>query len=209
MPEPAAAREPLVPHMSEAELALFTDTLEGVRTYLEFGAGGSTAHAIALGIPSIWSVESDPAWLARLAADEGIAAAIAAGRVHLVHGDIGPTEAWGYPAGFGAGTLTALPSATGYHAGIWSRLDPHSIDLVLVDGRYRVATALAAVANCRPDAKICVHDFFTRRDASYAPILEFAEPVASAETLAVLVARPGIDAAALAAAREKYACDLE
>jgi hypothetical protein len=189
--------------MAAAELAVLVDELRGVETYLEFGAGGSTALAVREGIPHIWSIESDRDWIARLRDDPHIAAAIAEGRVHLVHGDLGPTENWGYPAGVKDGTIARMPPVTDYHAGIWAHLVPASIDLVLVDGRYRVASALTAIQNCRPSVRLVIHDFWDRPE--YAPVLDFAEPVKQARTLVVLRPRAGIDPAALAATIADFA----
>ena len=76
-------------------------------------------------------------------------------------------------------------------------------DFVLVDGRYRVACALAAHARLAPGGHLAVHDFWPRPVYQQA-LAPFFEVVGSAGTLALL--RP-VPADGLAEARHAWAAD--
>ena len=56
-------------------------------------------------------------------------------------------------------------------------------DLILVDGRFRVAAALESLPRMRSDAKLVVHDFWNCEQ--YQVILPFFECVDRTDTLAV------------------------
>ncbi len=63
-------------------------------------------------------------------------------------------------------------------------------DLVLVDGRFRVACALQAIVNTMPGVEIMIHDFFARQH--YYDVLHFADIVDCADNLVVLRAKQPI-----------------
>lgn len=172
------------PHMSASEIALFEAQLAGKASLLEFGAGGSTVTA-AQHVSRIVSVDSDPAWLAKVAADPALA-----GRDFTpFHADIGPVGEWGYP--LDEARLRDWPR---YHAAIWRSMTG-SPDAVLIDGRFRVACLLQSLIHCKPDCVLLFHDFTNR--PHYHAVLGHAEIVAQVDTLAVLRARPAIDGKAL------------
>ena len=80
------------------------------------------------------------------------------------------------------------------------------VDLVLVDGRFRVACALAGLARLAPGALVMVHDFWSR--AAYrAPLLRHYDLAGSAGTLALLSPRPAPDPVMLAADLVAHAFD--
>lgn len=140
-------------HASPAEIEALARHMVTARRYLEYGSGGSTRLALACGIAQVTAIETDSAFRDRLAADPDLAPHLASGRLTLVHADIGPTENWGYPI--------AAPSPEQVSALLdWAqRAAP--VDLVLIDGRYRVAATMAAVL-AAPEAMILIHDYATR-----------------------------------------------
>lgn len=176
--------------MSPAEIETLSRLMDRARVYLEFGAGGSTALAAGKGL-SGYSVESDPRWIERMRATPVVADAEAAGRTTLIHADIGPVGAYGAPAdgGTGSGRWSA------YFLDVWGRID-RPADLVLVDGRFRLACATAALI-ALPDALVAIHDVDKpgARRESYRRILEIAETVEQVESLLVVRRRPDWDAA--------------
>jgi hypothetical protein len=143
--------------MSEAEQAGYGSLLRQARIVAEFGMGGSTT--MALGTPSVrhvYSVESDPDWVRAVTEDETVRAGVDAGRATLVHADVGPVKRWGRPKHASSGLLwpryvLAMPPS--YLA---------KADLLLVDGRFRVACAIFSGAAMRAGSVICVHDYAKR-----------------------------------------------
>lgn len=172
------------PHMSASEIALFEAQLAGKASLLEFGCGGSTVTA-ARHVPRIVSVDSDPAWLAKVAADP----ALAGHDFTPFHADIGPVGEWGYP--LDEARLRDWPR---YHAAIWRSMTG-SPDAVLIDGRFRVACLLQSLIHCKPDCVLLFHDFTNR--PHYHVVLGHAEIAQQVDTLAVLRAKPAIDGKAL------------
>jgi hypothetical protein len=176
--------------------------------YLEWGLGGSTAEALRAGARLVVSVEGDAAWIAAARAEPMVAEAEAAGRLRLLHADIGPTGRWGMPV-----DPTTRARWPGYAAAPWPMLAQAGAwpDLVLVDGRFRVACCLAVARACldhpdRPQPRLLLHDFNERRP-HYEPMRLAWEEVAVAATLRVFRLRGGIDAAALDAVAAEHAQD--
>lgn len=172
------------PHMSASEVALFERRLAGKASLLEFGCGGSTLTA-ARHVPRIVSVDSDPAWLAKVAADP----ALAGHDFTPFHADIGPVGEWGYPV-----DESRMRDWPRYHAQIWRHMTG-SPDVVLIDGRFRVACALQSLIHGKPDGLLLFHDFQDRRH--YHVVLKHADIVERVDTLVVLRAKPAIDGKAV------------
>jgi hypothetical protein len=195
---PADAPAPLSakPRMSDAEIACFVEQLRDARHYLEFGCGGSTCVAASVRISMITSVETDAEWIEKCRGFpelEGL-------DVTFHHVDVGPVKKWGYPAK--DRHARKWPS---YYLDVWSKL-ASSPDVVLVDGRWRVACAMQALLRTAPGAKIIIHDFWTR--PHYFAVLNYCDVVAAVDTLAVLKAREVVDwkAAALTVAATAMDC---
>ena len=141
----------LRPAMSDAELAVLRGFLRASERYVEFGAGGSTVLAATLVGRQVIATDSDPAWLDKVRdACRDAATPIAP---ELVHAAIGPTAEWGHPAG--AEHRALWPA---YHEAVWAREGARDADLVLVDGRFRVACALRALLETGADALVAIHD---------------------------------------------------
>lgn len=197
--QPAAPVAALLAAMTPAEQRLLGAAAEGRGAGLEFGCGGSTAVLLGAGIGRLASVDSDPAWLARVAADPGCAEAAATGRLRLIPIDIGPTGDWGWPR-----DGHAMHHWPRYWRDPWEQVG--SVDLVLVDGRFRVACALAALPRLGPGAHLLIHDFWAR-PAYRAPVLRHFDLVGSAGSLALLQPRAPVDAAMLAVDLAGHAFD--
>lgn len=196
MVEPSASSLP--PAMTDAEVGVVRECFSKASSLVEFGSGGSTVLAAgSLSLRRIWSVESDPAWIARLREDAGIAAAEWAGRLHLQAVDIGPVRDYGYPL-----DDSGRASWPRYHEAVWDDPAACEADLVLIDGRFRVACALAAIARCRPHAVLLFHDFWNR--TPYHPVLAFTDWLGSCDSLAILRRKPSFDQAKFDAVRQAY-----
>ncbi|KAA2213767.1 hypothetical protein [Teichococcus oryzae] len=191
MPEAAA---PVIgaPHMSVEELELFRQVLaEGHRRYAEFGTGGSTLEAVRSGFDTVVAVDSDRNWVQALSRHDELRPAIRAGRLSILHGQIGPTGAWGGPVG--TDTMKQWPNYVATQWKAWAERG-ESPDLLFVDGRFRVACALSALLAC-PDAppRLMMHDMLPERLRGYGAVLEFYEAEAKAQSLWVLRPLPRPD----------------
>jgi len=177
----AAPGGPLAPHMTAPEQALFARHLAGAGFLLEFGAGGSTAFAARLGVKRIVSVESDRAWLDKVARQPEMSAVTFV----PVHVNLGPTGPWGYPTD--PAQARTWPR---YHRGVWAGLDA-APDIVLVDGRFRVACALSSLLETAAGTTIVIHDFWSR--AHYRVVLSHLDCVERVDDLGVFRARADLD----------------
>lgn len=134
--------------MTVAETELLRKHIHGCPLLVEYGAGTSTLFALANGVQRIVSVETDPAWLEKLRGDPRIDDP----RLTLIHADVGPVKAWGFP----------LNESDKQRWPAYARLPwpTETQATVLVDGRFRVASALTSALNT--SKPILVHDYFNR-----------------------------------------------
>jgi hypothetical protein len=182
--------------MDPVELALFERVLaSGRRHYAEFGTGGSTLLASRAGFETLVGVESDPEWARKVREDPAIAPLVAAGRASILHADIGPVGAWGSPVD--RGMAERWPR---YLATMWAEWDRRGLfpDLVLVDGRFRVACCLSVAllaAAARQAPLVLLHDVQDARPA-YRRVFDAFHLEEQAGTLCVLSPRQRVSPAA-------------
>ena len=188
----------LKPEMTEAEIGVLRECFSKATSLVEFGCGGSTLLAVrSRSLRRIWSVESDPGWIARLREQPDIVGAEQAGRLHLQGIDIGLVGDYGYPHDH---ALQAnWPS---YYQAVWDDAAAIKTDLVLIDGRFRVACALEALARCPPHTILLFHDVWNR--TPYHPVLAFTDWLGSCDSLAILRRKPTLDVVKLDAVRNAY-----
>jgi hypothetical protein len=187
-----------VPAMRPGEIALLRSVLSGAHSYLEFGAGGSTVFALRQGVGNVVSVESDVAWIERLHADPTAAEAVRDSRLHLLHADIGAISGLGRPVNEDA--RTRWPS---YARAPWPHVQADRLDVVLIDGRFRVACILETALRCSEQTSIVIHDFWNRPD--YHVVLPFLTPRTRNASLGVFGVKAGLDREAAAAVLAAYA----
>ncbi len=170
------------PHMTDREAALFDSLIGRSRHYLEFGCGGSTYAASQRVGRSIVSVDSSTGWLEKVSA--ACAGPECRVKPEMVHVDIGPTGAWGVPTD--AGTRGRWPV---YYESPWTVPGTYESDLVLVDGRFRVACFVKTLMNCRSDAVLMMHDFASR--GHYHAVNQVAREIARVDDLSIFIPLPG------------------
>ncbi len=172
--------------MTQAELDLLHSRMDRSRRFLEFGAGASTVYAAGCtSIERIESVESSAEFIDQQVRPHApVPEAVAAGRLvfHII--DIGTTGEWGSPAD--ARVRHLWPN---YPLSVFARPSEH--DLVLIDGRFRVACTLASILCTPSQCVIMIHDFWNR--PHYHVLLRFLDVQAKADTLAVFSKKPAID----------------
>ncbi len=193
---PAPATKLGKPRMDPEELALFERVLaSGRRHYAEFGTGGSTLLASRAGFETLVGVESDAEWARKVREDPAIAPLVAAGRASILHADIGPVGEWGSPVG-----RSMAERWPRYLATMWAEWDRRGLfpDLVLVDGRFRVACCLSVAllaAATRQAPLVLLHDVQDVRPA-YRRVFDAFHLEEQAGTLCVLSPRQRVSPAA-------------
>lgn len=181
------------PHMSQQEQALLIRHIPPKGNVLEFGCGGSTQLFLESGVVSLYSVDSSIAWLEKLLLNPVI-------RINMKHGvwvplyaDIGPIGEWGKP-------LQQTPDKRwlNYHETCWRDIPSAPFDMVLIDGRFRVACLCQYLLRYGSrNTVIAFHDFWDREQ--YHGVLQFLEVKDRADTLAIFTVKENIDQAPLKA----------
>lgn len=164
--------------MTEKELVLLQKALMQSQNYLEFGSGNSTLMATEIEtIRQITVVESDASfWKEKLLNIPSIKYAVHTKRIKPLLINIGTTGEWGYPIDNSCQKQWPLYSSLAFQ-------EKASYDLVLVDGRFRVACILQVCLNCSSETKIMIHDFFNR--PYYFIVCPFLKLEKRADTLGI------------------------
>jgi len=174
--------------MTQNELSLLESELKRCTCYLEFGSGNSTRMAArTASILRIDSVESDPEFFGReVATDSAVRQAVAGGRLVPHFPYIGKTQDWGHPTDSSCEQL--WPD---YSVGVFA--GHRDWDLVLVDGRFRVACGLSVFLTLPGSTRVLVHDFSWRRQ--YRRLLRYADIVSRVDSFVLLQRRANFDRA--------------
>ncbi|WP_074255735.1 hypothetical protein [Vannielia litorea] len=147
-------------HLNEAYLK--------AQTILEYGSGISTEFAATLPGKTVFSIESDSAWCEALR--HRLPAPADGTHVHLRHVDIGPTGEWGRPTG-----TKHWSEFHTYPLSIWQEPGFQQPDLVLIDGRFRVACFAATCIFAEKPIKLLFDDYYPR--PRYHCVEEMFHPV--------------------------------
>lgn len=176
-----------LPHMETSGLERLIERLETAQCLLEYGAGGSTVLAARLGVSTILSVESDAGFL-EMTFEQ--ARKVNQGAKLVSHPvDIGPTGDWGRPTDRSKVDLWPL-----YCSSIWSRIKADGLDqpdLILVDGRFRVACFLASMAFAKAGTCILFDDYMDR--PHYHVAEKHFEKVGNAGRMAEFIVPEAVD----------------
>ncbi|MFZ1345174.1 hypothetical protein [Thiothrix eikelboomii] len=143
------------PSMPETEAAHLTKAYQGARVILEYGSGGSTRIAAQMPGKYVMSVESDRDWARSLRRE--IAAAVPLSPVIVHHVDIGATAAWG--------RVVDESGWRHYHRypnGIWDEPFFRHPDVVLIDGRFRVACLMTVLLRIQRPVRVLFDDYADR-----------------------------------------------
>ncbi len=176
------------PAMRPRETALLTSLLRQSDRVLEFGAGGSTALAIKMGVGKVTSVESDADWIGRLKLDDALGRALEEERLELLHADVGPVGALGRPS-------EKQESWPNYARRPWPHVGDGKLDVVFIDGRFRVACILETALRVSTATIIAVHDFWNR--PGYHVVLPFLDQIGACESLGLFRVRGDLDVEAV------------
>jgi hypothetical protein len=174
-------------NMTPEERALLQEWSAPCSHIVEFGCGGSTLLFLETTSAVIDSVDNNKDWVERISAEPRPAEAISSGRLKICLVDTGPVGKWGLPT-----DEATRPLWRRYPCAVWNGLRPPAVDLVFVDGRFRVACTLMALLQPGAPATIAFHDFWTRLDR-YSDVLRFLDVRGRAGSLAILTPRQGND----------------
>lgn len=152
------------------------------RTILEYGSGGSTVIAATSGART-FTVESDAAWGHNV--ERWLAGQNLGQNVTLHYADIGPTGRWGKPE---RRRLRHVPRYLRYPHSVWDRPDFEHPDVILVDGRFRVACFLAALDHIRRPTRLLFDDYARR--PGYHLVERFRQPREMLDRMAVFDLEP-------------------
>ncbi len=154
--------------MPDAEAAGLRAAYAGAGVILEYGTGGSTLMAAEMPDKVIFAVESDRYWLSMMRA--WMVAHPGASTVNLHRADVGPTRRWGHPR-----NELRWRQYADYSLGVWDRMDFVHPDVVLIDGRFRVACFLATILRIVRPVTVMFDDYLPR--LKYRAVEEWFEPV--------------------------------
>ena len=157
---------------------LFKKLLEEAKYYGEYGVGSTTIHALKKE-KKIIAVDSSYAWI-----NEVSKSVINSRTTDLKYVNLGKVEDWGYPLGY-----TKKENFKLYRDYIWQKTEKP--DLVMIDGRFRVACFLTSLRYANPKTKIYFDDYLTR--PSYHEVEEFEVPIEETTRAAVFMVNGSYD----------------
>lgn len=157
------------PYFKSKDILMFYKYLDKTTSYFEFGSGGSTYQAaIRNNIKTIYSVESDAEWHNKLKDQLKKYKHIQ----YLFRNLETPGNNWGYP---GKNCSDSKKKAYSNRILQLGEEKKKKIDLILIDGRFRVACALKSF-NVMSDNCVIAFDDFTVRP-HYHIVLDYFDIV--------------------------------
>ena len=169
---------------------LWTLLIGHTTEYAEWGMGKSTTHAVAAGCKRVVSVETSRQWLKTVEASIG-----RTDRFHPIHVDLGPVGAWGRPSSYRERANFDAYFDAPFRVG-------SKPELLLIDGRFRVACWAQAMISAEPQTLIIFDDYVGR--GHYQVVEEISQPIAVAGRQAVFVRPPRPDVSALERLRDEF-----
>lgn len=169
--------------MPSAEEEYLLEAYRAARIILEYGSGGSTKAACQMPGKLIFSVESDLDWTRTLRRE--VAALSPVSPVILEHVDIGATGPWG--------RVRDESGWRRYHAypnQIWDRPYFRHPDLILIDGRFRVACLMTALLRAEKPIRVLFDDYAGRE--AYGLAERVVKPVVRIGRMAEFRIGPGM-----------------
>lgn len=156
----------LYPSLPSVACKYLEEKLKAAKGYLEFGSGGSTLLASKLVKGKIISIESDIDWYNRLRVLFEDNSNI---NLYLVDLLCRPMT-WGHPS------ANCPESMKRKYSQIVKTLDLSDINLVLIDGRFRVACALNIHSLISSDTDVLFDDFEDRLE-DYSIVLNYYDVI--------------------------------
>lgn len=152
------------PWFEKNDESMFYKYLRKSNYYFEFGSGGSTFQASnTINIKKVFSVESDKEWHDKLR----VILSNKCNVVYLYNEMDTKSNSWGHP-----GPYSTEEQQREYSSKIFSILDEtKQLDLILIDGRFRVSCCLKCFNVINDDCVILFDDFLNRKQ--YHIVLDY------------------------------------
>lgn len=168
--------------LQDNDRLLLGELYYNAQSVFEFGLGESTKIAAHVGVPRYAGVDSDPAWVS-------MARNTSLDHFRFTFADVGPLGNWGYP-----NDRSLQKNQFNYQfAPLAVERDP--FDVYLVDGRYRLGCACAALLHAlsrggdMSRVRVCIHD--TNRPY-YKKLLEVTDLETKSMLLSVYKLKDGV-----------------
>jgi hypothetical protein len=183
--------------MTKGELELLHSHIDSSTHYLEFGSGESTIYASRSSrVQTIVSVESSQEYIdGNLKPNQDINTALSTGKLRFHRIDIGETVHWGYPK-----DKSKMHLWPNYSLSVFS--EKKDFDLVLIDGRFRVACTLNTLLNTPDNCLIMIHDFWNRPE--YHIVLKFLNIKERIDTLGIFTKKNNVNQQEIESLIKKY-----
>lgn len=160
------------PKMTSKEIKAFSYFMKAENVYFEFGSGGSTNIASYYKVKT-FSVESDTKWHQKL-------------KINKIHANYITVDLkanyYGHP-----GKQTNIDNWKKY---IQSYKKEYNADIILIDGRFRVACGLDIFNKIRNDTIILIHDYINRKN--YHILENYYIKLEIWDTLVSFIKRPDV-----------------
>ena len=181
------------------EVKLLNKYSNDAEVYFEYGSGGSTFEGLKKeNIRKVYSVENSRSWLDDyMYLFQFIRKNEKDGRLEMIYVDTGGTLDWGYP-------IDKNQDYSRYPEAFTKKTEYQEADVILVDGRYRVACMLQVLLHAKENAVILLHDVFR---PAYQEVYQFFDVIEREDELSVFKVKKGADTDKAAAMYEKYKFD--
>jgi hypothetical protein len=143
------------PKLSKEDKVMFYRYLDKATVYFEYGAGGSTYQAhMRNTIRKIYSVENDISWI------EKLKLLVSTEKVTFLYNEMDiQKDNFGYP---GPNSTDLQKIAYSNQLTKLDTAEQKDIDLLLIDGRFRVACCLKCYDLIKPECFVAFDDFLNR-----------------------------------------------
>ena len=174
---------------------LFKCIVSEASAYGEYGCGASTVWVANNTNTPIQSVDSSLEWIQKVRSEIGEQS-----NHKLTHVDLGALGDWGRPKSYKFRTNIAT-----YVGGIWN--SEKKPNVVLVDGRFRVACMLSSLLHGEPGTHILFDDYFER--PHYHLVEEYASVTRKCGDQALFLVPNEIDKSHIAKELERFMYVME
>lgn len=132
---------------------LFRSETKNIDCYFEYGVGQSTLWILENTNAKIVAVDSDKRWIKKI---KNLLSKKKLSRVKFLYCNIGPIKSWGYPENY-----KKYKNFKSYANLIWKYRNLYP-NIVLIDGRFRVASFLTTLKKSKKGTKIIFDDYKSR-----------------------------------------------